>query len=415
MEKTITNNNETLVKKDFILLQKVLRNINSILNTGELLKRIVEDVSQILGFDRCAILLYDEINDQLEIAALTGWEDNSFPVGTVLRRNEGIVWKAMRESSIVYIPDVENFPEETPCDFTSRSHVDIPLYHQGKIIGLLNAQHYEVDAFTIEDLQTLSALASHIPIAIINSRMFETIENQKKLILNELSEAREVQKSLFPKKNPEIEGLSFTAICEPSYKVGGDWYDYIYFPDGRIGVVIADVSGKGLSAALLMSSTKMIFKHVAMSIPSPSEVLKKVNRILMPDIPSTRFITLLYLVLDPKSKEIVFSNAGHMNPVLINSDGTSIINLEPGFPLGIAESNYSEQKLSFEKGDKIFLYSDGVTDAINIIGESFDIERILNHFSQQGNNIQSLNKEIKNFSLNSPQVDDITMLMIEST
>lgn len=414
MEQLAAQPTDTLVKKDFILLQKVLKNINSILNTRVLLEKIVEDISKILGFDRCAILLYDEKTDQLEIAALTGWEDNSYPAGTRLNRNQGIVWKAVRESKMIYIPDVENFPDEAPCDFTSRSHVDIPLFHNGKLIGLLNAQHSEKNAFNKDDLNILTVLANHIPIALINSQMFESVESQKKHILGELMEAREVQKSLFPKNNPQLENFTFSAFCEPSFKVGGDWYDYIYFPDGRIGVAIADVAGKGLSAAILMSSARMIFRHVAISIPSPAEVLKKVNRILLPDIPTTKFVTLLYAVLDVQKNEITFSNAGHLNPVLITSEGASVFNLEPGYPIGIVETNYTEQKLKLGKGDKLFFYSDGVTDAINNNGESFEIERVLEHLTISGNDINTLTSELKRFCHPAPQIDDITMLMIES-
>jgi GAF domain-containing protein len=180
MTENNSNNQTDIIQiKDFMLVQRVVRKINSILDTKELLKQIVEDVSQTLGFTRCAIMLYDEIQDTLDIAALTGWEDKSFEVGYKISADSGIIWKAFKENRVVYYPDVINLPPEELCDFTSRSHVDIPLVQHGKLIGLLNAQHWETDAFSKHDIRILKMLASHIAIALENSRLFELEKKEK--------------------------------------------------------------------------------------------------------------------------------------------------------------------------------------------------------------------------------------------
>jgi len=305
---------DLLEAKDFMLLQRVVKKINSILDRGELLKQIVQDMSSTLGFTRCAVLLYHEDSDQLEIAALTGWEDDTYLPGHMLKRDEGIVWKAAREQRIVYIPDVLEYPQEIPCNFTSRTHMDIPLYHKDKFIGILNAQHTTTNAFSKHDLRLLKTLASHIVIAIENSRLYEIEKKEKEMMRNDLKEAKEIQSGLFPKNSPFVPGFKIRGMIEPCFEVGGDWYDYIELPSGKTGVVLADVSGKGLPAALLMSSARTVFRIVAGTEGSPSNVLKKVNEYLIKDLPSTRFITMIYLIIDPRG-EIVMSNAGHMWPI----------------------------------------------------------------------------------------------------
>ena len=210
--------NNILQIKDFMLLQRVIKKINSILDKVELLNQIIQDVSKTLGFTRCAVLLYHEEETESEIAALTGWDDDNFYPGFRLRKNEGIVWKAVREQRIVYIPDVLNFPDETPCAFTRRSHIDIPLFYHGKFVGILIAQYIKVNAFRRHDLRILKTLASPISIEIENSRLFEIEKKEKEIMLAELMEVKEIQSRLFPKKSPEINNFEINGLCEPVLK-----------------------------------------------------------------------------------------------------------------------------------------------------------------------------------------------------
>lgn len=407
------NPDNLFVAKDFLLLQRVVKKVNSILDKGELLKQIVQDVSKTLGFTRCAVLLYHENTDHLEIAALTGWDDDNFYPGYRMKRNQGIVWKAVREQQIIYIPDVLDFPDEKPCAFTSRSHIDIPLYHHNKFIGILNAQNTRVNAFSKHDLRLLKTLASHISIAIENSRLFENEKKEKEMMRSELKEAKEIQSRLFPKKSPGIPNFNIRGMCEPTYEVGGDWFDYIELPSGKVGVVLADVSGKGLSAALLMSSARTIFRVIAATEDSPAEVLKKVNEYLIQDLPTTRFITMIYLIVDPESGKIVMSNAGHMWPIHKTQDSVNQVKHETGFPLGIQKDEYRDYDLSLEPGDKIILYSDGLSEAVNTDNQFFDEELIYRSLKKEQADLNSLYGDLKSFVGNAAQNDDTTIVEIE--
>lgn len=406
--------NNILQIKDFMLLQRVIRKINSILDKAELLNQIIQDVSKTLGFTRCAVLLYHEEETELEIAALTGWDDDNFYPGFRLGKNEGIVWKAVREQRIVYIPDVLNFPEETPCAFTSRSHIDIPLYHHGKFIGILNAQNIKVNAFSRHDLRILKTLASHISIAIENSRLFEIEKKEKEIMLTELKEAKEIQSRLFPKKSPDINNFKINGLCEPCLEVGGDWFDYIELPSGKTGVVLADVAGKGLSAAFLMSSARTIFRFIAKDEVTPSAVLKRVNSYLIEELPPARFITMIYLIIDSDTGKISISNAGHLFPMRVSGDQATSIKFDIGFPLGIQKYDYQDYEIFLNPGEKLFLYSDGVTEATNSEKEYFEDKMICKSLQRENADLNTVFKDVKSFIGGTTQNDDITIVEIEA-
>ena len=407
------NPDDLMVANDFMLLQRVVKKINSILDKRELLDQIVRDVSKTLGFSRCAVLLYHENTDQLEIAALTGWDDENFYPGYMINRDYGIVWKAVREQRIIYIPDVLDFPDEIPCAFTSRSHLDIPLYHHNKFIGILNAQNMKVNAFSKHDLRLLRTLASHISISIENSRLFEVEKKEKEAMQSELKEAKYIQSGLFPKTSPVLDSFVINGMCEPSFEVGGDWYDYIHLHSGKIGVVLADVSGKGLPAALLMSSARTIFRVIAAAEDSPSKVLTKVNEYLVDDLPPTRFITMIYLVIDPLSGTITMANAGHMWPIHKSNSSVNQLKFESGFPLGIQKEGYGEYSVNIDPGDKLILYSDGVSEAVNIREQFFDEKMIFASLAKDDADLYTIYHDVKAFAGTAEQNDDITLVEIE--
>jgi sigma-B regulation protein RsbU (phosphoserine phosphatase) len=406
--------------KDLMLLERVVKKINSILDKKELLKQIVEDVSKTLGFTRCAVLFYDDIMDILQVEALYGWENTQIKEGTQLYRNKGIVWKAVREKRMIYFPDVLNHPDEIPCDFTSRSHIDMPLFNHGKLIGLLNVQHRVPGAFGKPHFRLLNMLASHITIALENSRLYEKEKKIKEAILRDLREAQDIQKSLFPKDPLTRLKISISGMCEPCFEVGGDWYDYIELPSGKIGVVLADVAGKGLSAALLMSSARTIIRMIALREESPVNVLKEVNKILSADMPSSKFITLVYAVIDLETREITIANAGHHYPAIYSNETVSYLVTDAGLPLGIKtfssiDFSYKEQRFTMKAGDKVFLYSDGVVEAMNSKKEMFGDERLTLSLKKSGSDVYTLYNDIKNFVKETLPSDDLTIVMIEAT
>ena len=400
--------------KDFMLVQRVIKKINSILDLKVLLEQIIEDASQTLGFTKCGVLLLDENTKQLELVAVTGWEDKSIQVGDKLDPGHGIIWKSFFERKIIYYPNVNEYPDELPCDFKSQSHVDIPLISKGNVFGILNAQHTEKDGFSEHDINVLKTLAEHVSIAIQNAILFEEEKKEKEIILQDMKEASLIQKNLFPKQLPLIQNFVISGMCEPCLEVGGDWFDYIQLPSGKLGVVLADVSGKGLGAALLMASARTIIRMIAMQEESPAKLLRKVNTILTADLPVSRFITLVYALIDPFSKTITMVNAGHQHPVYCSKEKVENIIMDAGLPLGIKEFEYKEYNFSMGLGEKIFLYSDGVTEAMDKNRNMFGEKRVFESLKNPQSNEQTLYSDVKSFTGNISLSDDLTIVMIES-
>ena len=294
----------------------------------------------------------------------------------------------------------------------TRSEIDIPLKIRGELIGIFNVQHTEMNAFSPERIRLLEALAGHVATAIANARMFQRERFEKERMAKELEEAQAIQTGLFPVNAPEAPGFDVTGVCLPCREVGGDWYDYIPLGDGRLAVVLADVSGKGMGAALLMSSTRSVLRlHAARGL-SPKEILSEVNRFLVVDFPASKFVTLIFAVVNPAERKMTFASAGHLPPLFVDSSGARFLQADAGLPLGIMECEFSEHEIEMPAGSRVFLYSDGVTEAINSSLEEYGAGRILEHVAKQPATVQSLLSDVDKFTSGYPKSDDVTVVMI---
>jgi sigma-B regulation protein RsbU (phosphoserine phosphatase) len=401
--------------QELFLLQRVVQKINSILELDTLLEEIVGDVAETFGYSRSGVLLKDDETNELVIAAVRGWTKNYHIKGDRFKIGKyGMVGHVASTGETYYAPDVTTDPYYQVSEESTRSEVDIPLKINNELIGVFNVQHQEPEAFTPERIKLLESLSHHIAIAIENARLFLKERLEKERMQSELKDARSIQTNLFPREAPLIPGFTINGICLPCLEVGGDWYDFISMPDGRLGIVMADVSGKGMGAALLMSSTRSLLRLIAVSNYSPGEVLEQLNEILVKDFPSTKFVTMIYALLNPADKSLVFANAGHLNPIFIKSSQINILNTAEGLPLGISYSSYSECKIKLTPGSRIVFYTDGVTEAMNKNSDEFGAERLNVHFADPLASVQSLINDVYNFTNGNRQSDDITVVMIET-
>jgi hypothetical protein len=205
-------------------------------------------------------------------------------------------------------------------------------------------------------------------------------------LTQEMRVARSIQRGLFPRQNPQVDGHSLAAHCQPARETGGDFYDFIELRDGCLGLVIADVAGKGMPAALLMANTRSIWRAEARLGDGPAETLRRVNRSLWHDMSSNSsgFVTCLYAVLDPLAREIHLASAGHPLPLLHNDAEIREIEVY-GLPLGLRpDATYDEVKVSLTPGDTVLLYTDGVIEAMNPSRELFGFERLVAFMQREG-------------------------------
>lgn len=401
--------------QELFLLQRVAQRINAILDLDTLLEEVVNDVAKTFGYSRSAVLLKDDHTHELVIAAVRGWTINFHIKGERFKIGEyGMVGHVGATGETHYAPDVSVDPYYQVSEASTRSELDIPLKVRGRLIGVFNFQHHELNGFSASRIQLLEALAGHIATAIENARLFQRERQEKERMARELEEARRVQLSLFPGRNPDLPSFEITGLCLPCSEVGGDWYDYIPLHDGRLALVLADVSGKGMAAALLMASTRSILRLFAERDLPPAEVLTQVNRVLIEDFPRAKFVTMIYAVVDPALRNIVFANAGHLPPLFVNATGSQFLKIDSGLPLGIQDVSFSEYRLDLPPGSRLLFYSDGVSEAMNAAMEEFGARRIRDHMVNPSASVQSLLNGVRAFAKDYPASDDRTLVLISS-
>jgi sigma-B regulation protein RsbU (phosphoserine phosphatase) len=404
--------------EELYLLQRVAQKINSILDLEILLDEVVGDVAKTFGYTRLAVMLKD--GDELEIAA--GWAGELCLKGTRYKigENDGMSGHAAATGETVYSNDVRKVPFYIAGEQNTRSEIDIPLKIHGELIGIFNIQHTNVDGFTPERIRLLEALAGHVATAVENARMFDRERRERERMARDLDEARAIQFGLFPQTNPIIKGFQIEGVCLPCREVGGDWYDYIPLGDGRIAIVLADVSGKGMAAALLMSSARSVLRLHGSPDRSPGQVLTEVNRVLLNDFPSARFVTLIYAIVDPATKTITFSNAGHLYPLLISlpskgaTPNAEFLETVSGMPLGIMECEFSERTIEMRPGNRLVLYTDGITEAVDALGDEYGAERLQESATAQKASITSLFADVSEFTAGFPATEDMTVVTVQA-
>lgn len=405
---------DTLIQELF-LLQRAAQRINATLDLDILLDAIVNDVAETFGCSRSGILLKDSATNELVIAAVRGWTVNYHTKGDRFRIGEyGMVGHVGETGETYYAPDVRVDPYYQVSEEQTLSEVDIPLKVHGELIGVFNAQHNAVDAFSPDRIRVLEALAGHIAVAIENARLFERERREKERMRKDADEARRIQQDLFPVPIAGPGNLTVEGLCSPCWEVGGDWFDYIPLPGGRLGVVLGDVSGKGMGAALLMSSTRSILRLVAGTGASPGDVLARVNELLLNDLPAAKFVTLVYAVLADDG-EIVFANAGHPPPCLAGRGRVDPLHSDEGLPLGIRRGAFSERTVRLASGERLVLYSDGVTEAMDQGMEQYGEARLLRHLRTPTAGARTLLDDVRRFTGSHPVSDDITVLAIRAS
>ncbi len=311
-----------------------------------------------------------------------------------------------------YAPDVRQDAYYMRCEPSTMSEVAIPLHVGGQLIGVFTASHPELDAFPTQQLRLLQSLCSHVAVAVHNARLFQREQHARKRMHSEAQEARTIQQALLPKSSPYLPGFAISGLSLPAGAVGGDWYDFIPLGEKRWGLVLADVSGKGTAAALLMSATRGMLRSLAKACRTPAEVLTKLNRLMVDDFPNGRFVTMIYAVLDAETRTLSFTSAGHLPPLMIDDSGARLLASERGMPLGLTSGDFSESTVSIPKGSKIVFYSDGITEAEGPSDEDYGVERLKEHALSKEASAESILADVRSFSNGAGLQDDATVIFV---
>ncbi|HEV2801451.1 MAG TPA: SpoIIE family protein phosphatase [Pyrinomonadaceae bacterium] len=410
----------TVQQSDLLaLISKVSVTLLAPATLDETLRQVVALVFEAVPAERCLIMLRDAEKElKIRVAQLRNSKEETGEV----RVSRSIIEEVVGQGRSVLTSDAQHDPRFMSSTMTIqgiRSVLAVPLGVGERIFGMIYADSPLAEAkFSQDHLTVLTTLASVAAIRVENARLMEE-DLERERFERELNLAREIQQRFQPSGAPNVSGYEMQGISFPCYEIGGDYYDFIERPDGRMVIALGDVSGKGTSAALLMSSL-----HAAMHAQIPAhktlgDTISAVNRYLAETIPFNRFITLFCAELDPATGTLSFLNAGHNPPLIAHAGGSMEQLAAGGIPLGIMpDALYREGRTQLQPGDALVIYSDGVSETTNAAGEEYGPVRLYNvvsrHLESTAAGIRDkIEADLTKFAQGTPAGDDITLVIVK--
>lgn len=430
----------SLVKPEAKLkaILEITRNLSTELTIDHVAPRILDSLMELFPqAERLFLVLVDSETERLIRKASkirptrgrTNFNPSAPPDETPMMMSRSLLNHVLGQKKAVLSQDAsadKDLPiSASIADLKIRSVMCAPMITPtGQAVGIIQLDTSDRRQFLQEDLDVLTAVAGQAAISIQNAQLHESMLERDRLD-RDLKIAEQVQKRFLPHATPSIPGFEFFAHYEPAYEVGGDYYDFVPLPDDRWAIALGDVSGKGVSAALMMAKFSGDTRYRLLTEPSPAAAAVCLNARLFETGVEEKFITLSLSVLDPRSRTLSLASAGHMPIMIRRADGRveEVGEEIVGFPLGIApDAEYQEAQVSLEPGDVVVIYSDGVTDARDPserIYDSRDDRRLLRRVAAASGGPKAVGKailqSIREFSAGHDQTDDITLICLGPT
>ncbi len=408
---------ETLERyKEINLLYTISQKMASCLSPEEVAQLAIQEVLKLIKGNSASVMLLNEDTNVLEFIAVSGMASSST---LLLHAGEGIAGHVVFAGKGVILNDVHSAPDFIEDAHQISSMICVPLQVEDKTFGVMNISSQEPVLYTAGDLKLATALATQAAVSIENARLHaEQLEQER--IVKELEIAREIQQTLLPDSTPEIAGIDVAGMSLPAKEVGGDFYDFIPGSEQHLGVVIADVSGKGVPAALFMALSRALMRANSLHDTQVAQAVMQTNRLILECTTSGLFVTLFYGIVNTEQRTFRYVSGGHNPPMLFrNATGTIEMLEADGIALGVLdEIELEEKEISLETDDIMVLYTDGVTESINSHEEEFGEERlcqlIQEHHALSANElIHKIEKTVMDFTEDEPQFDDFTLLVVK--
>src|SRR5438309_773452 len=398
-----------------LLLNEVSREMSSILDVEELLRRAAEQVKRVIDFQILSILLYDE--EQKIFRHRLDVKHGQRVQGKMrVAASEGIVGAAATLREPVLAPDVSVDPRYLMVNPETRSEVAIPMLHKGKIVGVLDLESAQLNAFNEEHVQTLSILAANLAVSLENARLYEQVARDEARLERDLQAAKRIQGALIRPVPSEDYGLEMAARYLSAREVCGDLYEFLRYGPQQLGVALADVSGKGTAAALYGAVAIGIMRSLAPQKLQPAEMLKQMNQLVGERRIEGRFMTACFATWQKGRQKLRVANAGQSQPLLYKDGRCGKIELT-GFPLGIFEDvNYDEWGVTLEPGNILVFHSDGIAETANGEGQFFGTTRLMKlieerHDASAAEIADAILREVDWFTQSAPLSDDRTLVV----
>ena len=399
------------------VMNEIATELTSILDLDPLLERVGQLLRRLIDFQMFTIMLLDEKGETL----ITRYAWRFGYAHAPLRRlpiTTGLVGAAVREWRLVNVPDVSNDPRYVPMNPETRSELIVPLFHKGRIIGVLDLEHTRTGFFHEEHERMLTTLAAQVAIAIENARLYQAVRRQERQLERDIAMAREVQLRLLPPAAPEVPNAEMAVRFLPARAIGGDLYDFLDYGSGQTAIVLGDVSGKAAPAALFAALVSGIMRSAAQQQPQPAEMLALLNDAIQERKLESQYVTMLFAVWNDESRTLRVSNSGSVQPVICRACQSETVRAE-GFPLGLfPDVTYDELTVPTEPGDVVIFVSDGILDAENSEDEMYGPERLSSLLCGQRENsaqeiADAILADVTRFLGDKDRFDDETIIVLK--
>lgn len=395
--------------------------ISSSLNLDQILENVMNISKKVMNADASSLMLIDEKTNELVYEVALGSVGSKLKQEFRLKMGQGIAGAVAEDGKPLLIEDVYTHPKfyrghDEATGYRTKSMIAVPLKVGVRITGVAQViNRLDGNPFDRDDLELFIALCSMAAIAIENAKMHRSLMEKQRLV-KDMEFARTIQESFLPQETPEIDDYAFSTHYNPAQEVGGDFYDFIPIDNGRTGIVIGDVSGKGVPAALYMAKLGSDLRTLAFTEKAPAGALSRLNDLLVDRSRRGMFASVLYLELDSRNSSMTVSNAGHLPPLIKKADGNvAKMNSSGGSPLGILKGmQFGEDTFQVSPGDTIVLYTDGIIEAMNGREELYGYGRFEEVIRKSPPGPQPLKAAIVNdvnrFTGSGPQHDDMTLV-----
>ena len=402
------------------MLLDITKRISRSLDLQEVLNLVMDTLDSLIPYDAAGIFVLQCLGDECEFKseAVRGYDIDELS-DLHLKLGEGFIGSVALSATPIISADVRTDPVYINARDKTRSEMVAPIISNDEVIGVFDLESDQFNAYSEDDLEVLMMLASQVAIIIEKVMLHEQLIEKQRLE-SQLEVARQVQLELLPPKDPELSGYDISAYNFPTEEVSGDYYDWVKVYDNQIAIVIADVAGKGVPAAILMAFLRASLRAASHIGYATHISMVKVNYLLWESIERNQFVTAFYAILDADTNTLAYSNAGHNPPVLVNAAGTSRFIHRGEQPLGMfPDTRYHEYHLELEPGDVLVLYTDGATEATNAAGEEFGRERLAQAVKEIYDRparemIASLQMKVLEWTGNPGPNDDVTFFIIKA-
>ncbi len=409
------------------LLKDISFKLKNTLDLDKILNQLLDSLQTIIDYDAAGIFVlgsdlvhrqFKKLKQVIAGIARRGFDRGSPEDDEMLTSGKGIVGHVIKTGESVVIPDVRLDDHYIAGRQKTLSEITLPIILNERPIGALDVESDRVNAYSTEDLEALRFFAGAAAISIEKTLLHLQILEKEKME-KQLQLASEVQSRLLPGKPPLIAGYDIAGLCLPTYAIGGDYFDYIKIGEERLAIVVADVSGSGIPAALLMTSFRTLLHTLARADKNPLEVMTLLNRQLSGFTRKQDFITAFYGILDLRNHSFLYVNCGH-NPPLLFREGGRIEELVRGGPsLNIQkEPKYESSEVSLDPGDRLVLYTDGVVEIFNEEQHEYGVKRLIRIIQESiklssDTTIKSIVESTKHFSGSDFYRDDFTLVIVK--